>query len=35
MGASLNIGGFADSVVTVWLLLLGGLDAMSVTVLLS
>ena len=34
-GASLDIGRLADSVVIVWLLLLEGLDAMSVTVLLS
>ena len=34
MGASLDIGRLADSVVIVWLLLLGGFDAVSVTVLL-
>ena len=33
MGASLDIGRLADSVVTVWLLLLGGFDAVSVAVL--
>jgi len=34
MGASLDIGRLADSMVTIWLLLLGSFDAVSVTVLL-
>ena len=34
MGTSLDIGRLADLVMTVWLLMLGGFDAVSVTVLL-
>ena len=33
MGASLDIGRLADLVMTIWLLLLGGFDAVSVAVL--